>query len=141
MRRAYDTSVDPLHGARLREMAVALGLFAILLNLVSGLAFGFKPAGLAERALANGWTVICSGADIRVLDQNGEPVSLPHDGKPHCAFCLPLMHGSAIPARDMAIAPRTVSVDVLSPLTSPACVSFCGGKLVWPRAPPQAAIG
>jgi hypothetical protein len=141
MRKAYDTRVDPSHGAFARKMAVALGLFAILFNHVSGLTFGFKPAGLAERALANGWIVICSGDGFRVIDQDGKPIDLPkHDGKPHCAFCLPMMHGDALPAQDLAIALRQESA-TLECLPHPQVLVSTGKeKQAWPRAPPGASL-
>lgn len=96
--RTYDTSTDPSRGRIRREIVSALGLLILCFNLVAGtlLSSGANAANapfLDE--IFGDRIVVCTGAGMMVLDANGNPIDQNGGVDPLCAFCLPLMQGSA----------------------------------------------
>lgn len=145
MRRRYDTAIDRRRGIRRRDIAAVLGIVVLALNLLSGIALSLRPAerSLAERAFANGWNVICSGAGLIVIDAEGHQVpddqtGAPRSHSPQCLFCLPLMHGDmAAPPFSCIVVPTRIVVTGLSITTPLTRDHIAPTTTVWARGPPS----
>lgn len=124
-----------------RKIAAALGLIALLLNLVSWVTFGYKPANLAEEAFVGGAIALCSSNGVRVLDRDSEPLKPHQDGKPHCAFCLPLLDGGGMFVREVALAPPFERAEIDDNRLHRTSISLISSNSVWSRAPPPPFLG
>lgn len=95
-RRSPTSSAASSLGCLRREVVAALGLLIVLFNLVAGMVVaGATPADRASMfdELFAGRMVVCTGAGMVVLDENGRPIPTDGSGSAMCVFCLPLMQG------------------------------------------------
>lgn len=140
----YDTGLGARRGQVRRDVACTLGLLVVLFNLAAGIAVEtVSPrASWAERALKNGWTIICSAyAGPTLVDAAGRPIEFPDTDTPahtpHCLFCFPLMQGDALALPLWQVPPPAfgLSGETLGS-HRPLVVASTFPSGLWPRAPP-----
>lgn len=141
-RRRYDLSTDPTLGAVRREVASALGVLVILLNLIAGTALaatsGNGTAPFLDEVFGDR-IVICTGAGMIVLDAEGNPVRQDGVVDPMCVFCLPMMAGGADAPAPVVLADVPPRVEARAPdvevVAAPAIEPIVAATS--PRGPPR----
>lgn len=124
------------------DVTVVLGLYAVLFNLIAGIAVGFLPAGATGGA---GRILICTADGLRLVDPAGPsgdgPASGPSVPVPHCVLCLPVMDGAGPPVP--VSVERPAAIPESSRPFDPPNDDPIGGRHAarpWPRGPPGAGI-
>lgn len=140
-RRRYDTSLTASLGAVRREVAAALGMAAILFNLIAGIALssGARANATMLDDLLGDRIVICTAGGMLVLDRDGTPLRREMTPDQLCVFCLPLVSGTGLaatapaPALPPPVATLHIGDVPLAVVSVPPLV-----RATSPRGPPAA---
>lgn len=119
--------------AGLQRLAAWLALFALLFNLAGGLA----PMAAQAAVIDDGLHALCTSGGIMAQDDSGKPAPEHASGGVSCAFCLPLLHGAAVPVAALQpAAPVQVATLAVPAPSAPVSKSRPAAAPASPRAPP-----
>lgn len=113
-KRRYACTLSQRVGAIRREIAATVGMLALVLNLIGGLALSVRPVLALDATGARVSTIICGTAPIDREDDPSGGTPLPA-GALHCIFCLPLMAGGLLPAESAPVLLRMAQLLPLVP--------------------------
>ncbi len=143
--RTYDLAIDRSRGRARRGIVVAIGALVVFFNILAAGLLGASAQAAASRLLgdsAGDGIVICTGAEMILVDHNGKPIE-DKNGAAHsalCPFCLPLMQGHAKAPELAGLALAPVARRIAPSRESESASSFAARLFssARPRAPPVA---